>query len=253
MSTVVAIAGKGGTGKTTIASLLIRYLTKNGKRPVLAVDADPDSNLPDALGITGEKSLGTIGRTRQRFFDSKGEVPPGMPKETLLELKLHEVLVESKDIDLLIMGRPEGAGCYCFINNVLRKHLEVLGKNYPYVVIDNEAGLEHLSRRTAQDIDYLVIVSDYSLNGLRAAVRIKELAEEMQLNVKLVYLIINDVPDSISPQFIQEVEKTGLVLLGYVPEDSTVPQYDIEKKPLIELSDSSIAVTAVDQIAQKIF
>jgi CO dehydrogenase maturation factor len=176
-----------------------------------------------------------------------------MPKETLLELKLHEVLVESKDIDLLVMGRPEGAGCYCFINNVLRKHLEVLGKNYPYVVIDNEAGLEHLSRRTAQDIDCLVIVSDYSLNGLRAAVRIKELAKEMQLNVKLVYLIINDAPDSISPQFIQEVEKTGLVLLGYVPEDSTVPQYDIEKKPLIELSDSSIAVAAVDQIAQKIF
>lgn len=253
MSTVIAIAGKGGTGKTTIASLLIRYLKQHGSTPILAVDADADSNLPEALGMAGEKTLGTIGRARQDFFASKGEVPAGMPKEAYLELKLNEVLVESKDIDLLVMGRPEGSGCYCYINNILRKHLEVLGKNYPYVIIDNEAGLEHLSRRTAQDIDFMVVVSDYSLNGLRAAVRIKELSEEMGLMVKSLYLIVNNAPETVSPRFSEEVDKTGLPFLGFVPEDRIVPRYDIEKKPLIGIPDSSPAAVSVNRIAEKIF
>jgi CO dehydrogenase maturation factor len=249
----VAIAGKGGTGKTTVCGLLIRYLNQHGKTPLLAVDADADSNLPEALGLAGAKTLGTIGRARQNFFDSKGDIPAGMPKEAYLDLKLNEVIIESKDIDLLVMGRPEGSGCYCYINNILRKHLEVLGKNYPYVIIDNEAGLEHLSRRTTQDIDFLIVVSDYSLNGLRAAVRVKELAEEMKLDVKAVYLIVNNAPESISPQFAEEVKKTGLQLLGFVPTDSIVPQYDIEKKPLIGLPESSPVVVAMDRIARKVF
>jgi CO dehydrogenase maturation factor len=253
LSTVVAIAGKGGTGKTTVCGLLIRYLNQHGKTPLLAVDADADSNLPEALGLAGAKTLGTIGRARQNFFDSKGDIPAGMPKEAYLDLKLNEVIIESKDIDLLVMGRPEGSGCYCYINNILRKHLEVLGKNYPYVIIDNEAGLEHLSRRTTQDIDFLIVVSDYSLNGLRAAVRVKDLAEEMKLDVKAVYLIVNNAPESISPQFTEEVEKTGLQLLGFVPTDSIVPQYDIEKKPLIGLPESSPVVVAMDRIARKVF
>ncbi|MEI6126119.1 MAG: AAA family ATPase [Pseudomonadota bacterium] len=253
MSKVIAIAGKGGTGKTTVSGLLIRYLKKTGKTPILAVDADPDSNLPYALGMTDEKTLSTIGRTRQEFFDSKGDVPAGMPKESFLELKLSQSMVETKDVDLIVMGRPEGSGCYCFINNVLRKHLEVLGKNYPYVIIDNEAGLEHLSRRTAQNIDCLVIVSDYSLNGLRASLRIKELSDEMNLTVGKTFLIVNDAPGTLSARFEAEVEKTGLVLLGYVPEDSTVPDYDIEKKPLVDLPDDSAAVRAVNRIAEKLF
>ncbi len=253
MSRVVAITGKGGTGKTTISSLLIRYLVRSGKRPVLAVDADPDSNLPEALGMNGAKDLGTIGGARQEFFDSKGDIPPGMTKEACLELKLNQVLVESKDIDLLVMGRPEGAGCYCYINNVLRNHLEVLGKNYPYVIIDNEAGLEHLSRRTAQDIDCLVVVSDYSLNGLRAATRIKELAAEMNLSIGSYFLIINNTPDTVSPQFADEVEKTGVPLLGFVPQDSLVPEYDIERKSLMDIPESSPASVALEQIAHNLF
>ncbi len=253
MSTIVAVAGKGGTGKTTVAGLLIRYLQQNSQTPILAVDADPDSNLPEALGMTGEKTVGTIGRTREDFFVNRGQVPAGMPKEAYLELKLSQVLVEAKDIDLMVMGRPEGAGCYCYINNVLRKHLEILGKNYPYVIIDNEAGLEHLSRRTAQDIDFLVIVSDYSLNGLRASVRIKKLSDEMKLNVKAHCLIINCAPESVSPRFLEEVDKTGLPLLGFMPEDKTVPQYDIERKPLISMPDDSPVVTAINPIAIKIF
>ena len=253
MSKVLAITGKGGTGKTTVAGLLIRYLKKHGMTPVLAVDADPDSNLPYALGMTDQKTLSTIGRTRQDFFDSKGDVPAGMPKEAFLELKLNQSLVEAKDVDLVVMGRPEGSGCYCFINNVLRKHLEVLGKNYPYVIIDNEAGLEHLSRRTAQDIDFLIIVSDYSLNGLRASVRIRDLADEMKLVIGKTVLIVNDAPEKISSQFMDEVEKTGLSVLGFVPEDATVPAYDIEKKPLVDLPESAPAVAAVNAIADKLF
>ena len=143
MSNVIAIAGKGGTGKTTVAGLLIRQLVKNNKGPILAVDADPDTNLPAALDMCAEKTLATIGSTREDFFINRDQVPAGVPKETWLEMQLAQALVESKDIDLMVMGRPEGPGCYCYINNMLRKYLETLGKNYPYVVIDNEAGLEH--------------------------------------------------------------------------------------------------------------
>jgi CO dehydrogenase maturation factor len=250
---VVAITGKGGTVKTTVASILIRYLKNNGRTPVLAVDADPDSNLPYALGMTDEKTLSTIGRTRQDFFDSKGDVPAGMPKEAFLELRLSQALVEAKDVDLMVMGRPEGAGCYCYINNVLRKHLEILGKNYPYVIIDNEAGLEHLSRRTAQDIDFLIIVSDYSLNGLRASVRIRDLADEMKLTIGKTMLVVNDAPQDMSSQFMAEVEKTGLTVLGFVPADATVPAYDIEKRPLVDLPDATPAVAAVNALAHKLF
>ena len=253
MSKVIAIAGKGGTGKTTVASLLIRYLKKKHLTPILAVDADADSNLPQALGMDGDKTIGTIGGARQDFFDNKGEFPVGMPKEVFLELKLSQALIESKDVDLLVMGRPEGQGCYCYINNVLRNHLEVLGKNYPYVIIDNEAGLEHLSRRTAQDIDCLIVVSDYSLNGLRAAVRIKDLSMEMKLHVNAYYLILNCSPETVSPRFSEEVDKTGIHLLGVVPEDKVVPEYDIEKKPLVQLPDTSSVVVSINHIAEKIF
>jgi CO dehydrogenase maturation factor len=252
MGTVVAITGKGGTGKTTIACLLIRHLLQSGRRPILAVDADPDSNLPEALGIAPDKTISTIGRTREEFFTSRAAVPAGMPKEAYLDLTLHQALIETKDIDLLVMGRPEGAGCYCYINNVLRKHLEMLGKNYPYVIIDNEAGLEHLSRRTAQQVDALVIVSDYSLNGLRAATRIRDLASDMQLSIGSRSLIVNNAPTEIDPRFSQEVADTGIELLGYVPEDSQVPQYDIERRPLVTLAGSSPAAAAADRIAARL-
>ncbi len=250
MSKIIAVAGKGGTGKTTVAALLMRYLLKCGKRPILAVDADADANLADALGLSASRSLSTIGRAREDFFQSKGEVPAGMPKESYLELKLNEVVVESKDIDLLVMGRPEGSGCYCFINNILRKYLEALGKNYPFVVIDNEAGLEHLSRRTTDAVDCLVIVSDYSLNGLKAAGRIRQLALELQLKVKRFYLVVNNAPPEPSELFLREMEKLGLEVLGFVPCDSLVPQYDIEGKRLLDLPDTAPAAAAVAECAK---
>ena len=252
MSKVIAVAGKGGTGKTTFAALLIRHLVKTGNRPILAVDADADANLADALGLVSSRALSTIGKAREDFFQARGEVPAGMPKEAFLELRLNEVLIESRDMDLLIMGRPEGSGCYCFINNILRKYLEALGKNYPFVVIDNEAGLEHLSRRTTDDVDYLIVVSDYSLNGLRAGARIKQLAVELKLKVKQFYLIINNAPAEPSAQFLREVEKVGIDVLGFVPEDSLVPQYDIEGRMLLDLPDTDPAAAAVSEIARKI-
>jgi len=253
VSKIVAIAGKGGTGKTTVAALLIHYLLRAGKVPVLAVDADADSNLPDALGIAAGKTIGTIGNAREEFFKQKGEVPAGMPKEAWLELQLNQVLVETKAIDLLVMGRPEGAGCYCYINNVLRKYLDMLGKNYPFVIVDNEAGLEHLSRRTTQNVDYLMIVSDYSINGLRAADRIGQLAAELKLNVGNLSLIINNAPETVSEHFMQELEKTGLQLCGMIPHDETVMQHDVDGKSLLELSEESPALTAVNAIAQDMF
>lgn len=253
MSTVIAVAGKGGTGKTTVSALLIRYLLKNGKRPILAVDADADANLADALGLSGDRSLSTIGKAREDFFQTKGAVPAGMPKEAYFELKLNEVLIESRDIDLLIMGRPEGVGCYCFINNILRKYLETLGGNYPYVVIDNEAGLEHLSRRTTDAVDHLLVVADYSLNGLRAAARIKQLAVEVKLKVKHLSVIVNNAPAEPSQQFLRELDTLHIEVLGWIPADRLVPQYDIENKSLVALPDTASAAAAFELFAGKIF
>ena len=252
MSTVIAIAGKGGTGKTTISGLIVRYLKKTGKTPVLAVDADADSNLPQALGMADNKTIGTIGKARQDFFTSKGNVPPGMPKEAYLELKLNEVVVETDEVDLLVMGRPEGAGCYCYINNVLRSYLESLGKNYPFVVIDNEAGLEHLSRRTAQHIDFLIVVSDYSLNGLRAAGRIRELSKELDVEIGQQFLLINRVPGEPDEAFTKKAEEQGVKILGIVPADDTIYKSDLAGMPVVDLPDESKAVKAFNDLMKQI-
>ncbi|MCP4714125.1 MAG: AAA family ATPase [Deltaproteobacteria bacterium] len=252
MSKVIAVAGKGGTGKTTMCALLVRYLVRTGKHPVLAVDADADANFADALGMATDKSIATIGKARQEFFDSKGDVPAGMPKEAYLELMLSQSLIESADIDLLVMGRPEGSGCYCYINNVLRKHLELLGKNYPYVVIDNEAGLEHLSRRTTQKIDFLLLVSDYSLNGLRAAERVRDLAREMKLQIGASGLLVNNTPESIDESFHNKIESTAIPFLGFLPADGSVPAYDIQHKPVLDLPETAPIVTAFNKPAKDI-
>ncbi len=252
MSMVIAVAGKGGTGKTTLAGLIIRYLRRSGRTPILAVDADPDSNLPQAIGLGGEKSISTIGRARQEFFAGRGAVPAGVPKEAYLELRLNEALVESAEIDLLVMGRPEGAGCYCYINNVLRHFLESLGRNYPYVVIDNEAGLEHLSRRTAQRIDLLMVVSDYSLNGLRAAERVRRLSEELDLDIGRRCLVINRVPGELSEAFRERAEAQGLGILGVVPIDHGISDGDLAGRAVMDLPDDNPAVGAVRALMQKV-
>jgi CO dehydrogenase maturation factor len=248
MGKVIAMAGKGGSGKTTLAALVIRYLQKKGRRPILAVDADPSSNLVDALGLTVNKSLGSA---REDFFETKGNLPPGMTKETYLEMKLHEILVESPGLDLLVMGRPEGPGCYCYANNILRRHLDLLIKNYPFVVMDNEAGMEHLSRRTTQGVDYLLFLSDYSLKGIRTVGKIRELIDELNLSVKEKHLVVDRAPNGLDPIFSREVENLGLPLLGAIPEDGFITELEMRGKPLLELPDESPAVQAVDRMMGK--
>jgi CO dehydrogenase maturation factor len=248
MGKVIAMAGKGGTGKTTLSALIIRYLRSNGHGPILAVDADPSSNLADALGLPVKQSLGTA---REDFFETKGKLPPGMTKETYLEMKLHEILVESKGLDLLVMGRPEGPGCYCYANNILRHHLDVLVKNYPYAVMDNEAGMEHLSRRTTQGVDYLLFLSDYSIKGIRTVGKIRELIDELKLSVKERHLVVDRAPQELDPGFSREIQAQGLNLLATVPVDPFISDYEMKGKPLLSLPDESPAVQVVAEMMGK--
>ncbi len=248
MGQVIAVAGKGGTGKTTLSALIIRYLQKKARGPILAVDADPNANLADALGVKVKQSLGAA---REDFFESKMKLPPGMPKETYLEMKLHETLVESRGLDLLVMGRPEGPGCYCYANNILRRHMDLLAQNYPFVVMDNEAGMEHLSRRTTQGVDHLLFLSDYSIKGIRTVGKIRELIAELRLSIKGKHLVIDRAPGELAPGFCQEIERQGLELLGTVPVDNLIFEYDLAGKPLLDLPDESAAVQRVAAMMEK--
>ncbi|MGD0627466.1 MAG: AAA family ATPase [Thermodesulfobacteriota bacterium] len=248
MGKVIAMAGKGGTGKTTLSALIIRYLRSNGHGPILAVDADPNANLADALGLSATKS---VGGTREDFFESKMKLSPGISKETHLEMKLHEALVESQGLDLLVMGRPEGPGCYCYANNILRRHIDLLAKNYPFVIMDNEAGMEHLSRRTTQGVDYLLFLSDYSIKGIRTAGKIKELISQLKLKVKEEHLIVDRAAEELNPGLQEEIRKQGLELLGTVPTDSLILEYDLQGKSLLDLPDESPAVRVVAGMMEK--
>ncbi len=249
MGKVIAMAGKGGTGKTTLSALIIRYLKRMDRGPVLAVDADPNANLADALGLPVAQSLGTA---REDFFETRGKLPPGMTTETYLEMKLHETLIESQGVDLLVMGRPEGPGCYCYANNILRRHMDLLVKNYPFVVMDNEAGMEHLSRRTTQGVDHLFYLSDYSVKGIRTVGKIKELIKELKLSVKENYLVIDRAPAELTSGFYQEVQRQGVELLGTVPVDPLIFEYDLQGKPLLNLPDGSLAVQVVADMMARI-
>lgn len=249
MTYSVALAGKGGTGKTTLASLIVRFLNSRGKGPILAVDADPNANLAEGLGLEVKE---TVGKMLASFMDEKLNFPPGMSKETYLEYRLNELLVESKGIDLLVMGRGEGSGCYCYPNVILRKYIDILTKNYPYVVLDNEAGMEHVSRRLSDHIDLMLVVSDYSLKGVRAAGRIRELTQELKLEVGKQFLVINRAPENLDTSIREEMERQGLNLLGVIPVDEKVFQYDLKGKPIMNLSDESKAVESVNDLMSKI-
>jgi CO dehydrogenase maturation factor len=242
------MAGKGGTGKTTLSALIIRYLMANGHGPVLAVDADPNANLADALGLQAEKNIGT---SREDFSETKAKLPAGMTKETYLEMKIHEALVESQGLDLLVMGRPEGPGCYCYANNILRRHIDLLAKNYPFVVMDNEAGMEHLSRRTTQGVDHLLFLSDYSIKGIRTVGKIRDLIAELRLSVKKRYLVLDRAPVELDPVFQEEIQRQGVELLGTVPQDNLIVEYDLQGKSLLDLPDEAPAVRGVAGMMEK--
>ena len=249
MTVNIAVAGKGGTGKTSIASLVIRYLLKNDLGTVLAVDADPNSNLAENLGLEVRQ---TVGRILNAFQGEKLRIPPGTTKEAYLEYQLNVAITESKGLDLITMGRGEGPECYCYPNVVIRKLIDEWAKNYSFVVMDNEAGMEHLSRRTTQNIDELLLVSDHSVKGLRAVARIRELIKELKLIVKRESIIINLVPGKLDPLLTQEMGRLGIAPAAIIPVDEELKRYDLEQKPLFSLPDTARAVTAVNQLMDKL-
>ena len=245
MSFSIAVAGKGGSGKTSTTSLIIRYLKNNNLEPILAIDADPNANLGESLGLELRETVGSIIAS---FNEEKINIPPGMTKEAYLEYKLNGALVEGKGIDLLTMGRGEGAECYCYPNLLLRKFADSLAGNYAYVVMDNEAGMEHLSRRTTQNIDILLIISDHSVKGVRTIARIRDLVSELKLVVNRQAAIISFVPGKIAPSISAELARLEIEPTAFIPEDEQIEQYDLELKPLLDLPDSSKAVTVVNSL-----
>jgi CO dehydrogenase maturation factor len=241
----IAVAGKGGTGKTSITGLIIRHLIRAGKGPILAVDADPNANLGESLGLDVGKTIGSVIAS---FNDEKINIPPGMTKEAYLEYKINGTITESKGLDLITMGRGEGPECYCYPNLLLRKFVDGLSQNYAYVVMDNEAGMEHLSRRTTQNIDLLLIVSDHSVKGVRTVARIIDLIAELKLAVARQAVVINLVPDSLDGAVKDELARLDIEPAATIPWDEQLPEYDLGLKSLLELPDTAGAVAAVDRL-----
>ena len=251
MTTTIAVAGKGGTGKTTLTGLLIRCLKENKTGSILAIDADPASNLNTVLGMP---LLGTVGDIREDTASlvSKGQMAPGMSKQDHFDYQINQVLVEGQGVDLLAMGRPEGPGCYCAANNMLRTIVDRLTKGYDWVVIDNEAGLEHLSRRTTRDVDVLLIVSDPSLRGITTAGRVLEVVSELKTKVGNHYLIVNRVVGELTPQLQEAITQCKLNLVGTIPMDPLVAEFDATGKAMVDLPRDSTVCTALREIERKI-
>lgn len=245
MSFKIAIAGKGGCGKTSIAALVVRYLQNNNKTPILAVDADANENLGESLGLKVTQTIGTI---LDVFQHEKIGIPPGMTKEAYLEYKLNSTIVESKGIDLITMGRGQGPECYCYPNVLLKKFVEGLSDSYPYIVMDNEAGMEHLSRKTTENIDALLLVSNHSVKGVRAIGRILELIESLKLNINKKLVIINVVPGQLDKLVADELSRLNLKADAVIPRDEQLYRYDLEQKPLTEMPDTSPAVKEIERM-----
>ena len=243
----IALAGKGGTGKTTIAGMLIKYLMLKGKIPVLAVDADSNANLNEVLGLEVADTLGNV-----REDMKKGKVPSGMTKDVFMSMKLERAIIETKGYDLIVMGQPEGSGCYCAANNLLTGFLERLTDNYPYIVIDNEAGMEHISRLTTKNVDILLIVSDTSRRGLQTAIRINKLANDLNIGVSKSYLIINKTKEELSDVVVNMIKDSGLEIAGTIPDDRTVYEYDLTGIPTIKMPDDNKAVNTAFAIFNNI-
>ncbi len=245
MAYVIALAGKGGTGKTSIAGLTVRYLMEKKKKPVLAVDADSNACLHEALGVAVHATIGHLREESLEKIRSGSERPGGMSMEQLFDYQVQQSVIEAKGFDLMVMGRPEGPGCYCAANNIIRKYTDKLSETYSYVVIDNEAGMEHLSRRTTHKVDLLLIVSDPTVRGIRTAERIAGLVKELNLDIGRYALVINRVSGGEGAELKRLAEESGLEVAGLVPQDRMVFENDLEGKAIIELPEDSPAVRAV--------
>ncbi len=243
------MAGKGGTGKTVITSLLLRFLAEDGER-VLAIDADPATSLPGTLGI---KIKRTIGDVREEIASpSSVFFSEDMPTDMLIEYRIDEITVKTPRFSLLAMGRSEGPGCYCLVNDMLRHFIDRLSSRYSTILIDCEAGLEHLSRRTTQDVDTMLVVSDATKRGIDTAISIADLAACLHINFGQILLVLNKVTEEVRPMLDDMVKASDLTLIGMVPEDENIRAFDLEGKPLLELPEDSKAVVAVRAIYDKL-
>jgi CO dehydrogenase maturation factor len=251
MTVTIAIAGKGGTGKTTIAGLLIKQLRERGRGPILAIDADPASNLNAVLGLPLDRTVGDI---REDTSDKAraGLLEAGIAKHDLLDYEINASIVEGDGVDLLAMGRPEGPGCYCAANTMLRTIVDRISASYDIVVIDNEAGLEHLSRRTTRDVDVLLVISDPSVRGLTTAGRIVDLVAELKTQVGVHYLIINRVVGRVAPRLMEVVRQRGLNLVATIPGDETIAELDAEGRPVIEAPEDNKATELLRPVVDEI-
>jgi CO dehydrogenase maturation factor len=251
MTFTIAIAGKGGTGKTTLAGLLIDQLRQAGVSPILAIDADPASNLNTVLDLPLERTVGDIREDTSEKARS-GRLEAGVAKQDLLDYEINASIVEGEGVDLLAMGRPEGPGCYCAANNMLRVIVDRISSSYDYVVIDNEAGLEHLSRRTTRDVDVLLIISDASIRGLTTARRIVDLIDELKTDVGRHYLIVNRATGPLTPELELAVKAYGLNLLAIVHADQEIADLDATGRPLIDLQPANQVCESMNSVLSEI-
>ncbi|MBI5395650.1 MAG: AAA family ATPase [Verrucomicrobia bacterium] len=249
MAKLIAVTGKGGTGKTTVAALMVRHLRAHTAGPVLALDADPDANLGTVLGIPIGK---TIGDLREETAEQINNLPAGLSKAHYIQAGLHEIIVELPKVDLITMGRSEGPGCYCYLNSLLRRFGEDLHDTYPWIVVDNEAGLEHLSRRTTSRIDHLIVVVNGSMLAVDCARRITELVADMKNEVKQKHFLINGVRDDRVAAIRQKLEALGLNYLGDLPRDEALENQVFEGRSLFDLDDGSPAVLKMNEIMKKL-
>jgi len=241
----IAMAGKGGTGKTTVAGLVVKYLVEGGKKPVLCVDADPNSNLGEILGVSYDT---TVISTVDKIMEKKEDLPAGITKARLLDFELQDAIIESAGFDMLVMGRTEGPGCYCYANDLLRKFMGDLSENYSYMVMDNEAGMEHLSRRTTRNVDILMTVANPTAVSLKSAARIHETAQGLKLGIKKSVLLINEIGVNL-PGFEQDLP---MELGGKIPYDEEVARAAVKGTPVFDFPPDSPAVRAVNSIMEKL-
>ena len=249
MPYTIAVAGKGGTGKTTLCGFLLDYLCRTGRSPILAVDADANSNLNEVMGVEVELTLGDLREQVARAQD----IPAGMSKQDYMDMQFSRALIEEDDYDMLVMGRTQGQGCYCFVNGLLQTQLGKYAGRYKYMVVDNEAGMEHISRGLVPSVDVILLVSDCSRRGVQAVGRIARLVDELGMKPKKVGLIVNRAPDGVlDPGTAEEVENQHLDLWGVIPQDEMVYRFDCDGKPTSQLPDDSKARKAFLEVADKL-